>query len=218
MAGAAFMVASATCAVIAGLTVVNGAPGGASHGAALSDSLERWAAGAREGLRAIPAVRQARERDQLVRRRSSCLREMPTLIDVLTLGLSAGLSFDASLALYCDRYQTELSQAFSEAMLSWRMGVMSRESALDAMAGELGVDALARFATVVGESLEFGSPLASALEVQAKAIRDEQRAQVEEEIEKAPVKMLIPLGVLVVPAMLLAILGPLLASAASFGR
>ena len=40
----------------------------------------------------------------------------------------------------------------------------------------------------------------------------------EEEIEKAPVKMLVPLGVLVVPAMLLAILGPLLASAASFGR
>ena len=74
MAGAAFMVASATCAVIAGLTVVNGAPGGASHGAALSDSLERWAAGVREGLRAIPAVRQARERDQRVRRRSSCLR------------------------------------------------------------------------------------------------------------------------------------------------
>ena len=117
---------------------------------------------------------------------------MPTLIDVLTLGLSAGLSFDASLSLYCDRYQTELSQAFSEAMLSWRMGVTSREEALEAMACELGVDALARFATVVGESLDFGSPLASALEVQAKAIRDEQRAQVEEEIEKAPVKMLIP--------------------------
>lgn len=218
MAGVAFMVASASCAVIAGLTVVSGAAGGAAHGAALSDGLERWTTGVREGLRAIPAVRQARDRDQLVRRRSACLREMPTLIDVLTLGLSAGLSFDASLALYCDRYQTELSQAFSEAMLSWRMGVMSREAALDAMAGELGVDALARFAAVVGESLEFGSPLASALEVQAKAIRDEQRAQVEEEIEKAPVKMLVPLGVLVVPAMLLAILGPLLASAASFGR
>jgi tight adherence protein C len=80
------------------------------------------------------------------------------------------------------------------------------------------VDALARFATVVGESLAFGSPLALALEAQARAIRDEQRAQVEEEIEKAPVKMLVPLGVLVVPAMLLAILGPLLASATSFGR
>ena len=35
----------------------------------------------------------------------------------------------------------------------------------------------------------------------------------EEEIEKVPVKMLIPLGTLIVPAMLLAILGPLVAPA-----
>ena len=217
MAGIALIAASASSAVLAGLLVVSGT-GGHVQSAALGAELERCVASAREAIRGIPAVRQARERERLARRRSACLREMPTLIDVLTLGLSAGLSFDASLSLYCDRYQTELSQAFSEAMLSWRMGVTSREEALEAMACELGVDALARFATVVGESLDFGSPLASALEVQAKAIRDEQRAQVEEEIEKAPVKMLIPLGVLVVPAMLLAILGPLLASAASFGR
>jgi tight adherence protein C len=217
MAGIALIAASASSAVLAGLLVVSGT-GGHVQGAALGAGLERCFASAREAIRGIPAVRQARERERLARRRSACLREMPTLIDVLTLGLSAGLSFDASLSLYCDRYQTELSQAFSEAMLSWRMGVTSREEALEAMACELGVDALARFASVVGESLDFGSPLASALEVQAKAIRDEQRAQVEEEIEKAPVKMLVPLGVLVVPAMLLAILGPLLASAASFGR
>ena len=216
MAGIALIAASASSAVLAGLLVVSGT-GGHVQSAALGAELERCVASAREAIQGIPAVRQARERERLARRRSACLREMPTLIDVLTLGLSAGLSFDASLSLYCDRYQTELSQAFSEAMLSWRMGVTSREEALEAMACELGVDALARFATVVGESLDFGSPLASALEVQAKAIRDEQRAQVEEEIEKAPVKMLVPLGVLVVPAMLLAILGPLLASAASFG-
>lgn len=217
MAGIALIAASASSAVLAGLLVVSGT-GGHVQSAALGAELERCVASAREAIQGIPAVRQARERERLARRRSACLREMPTLIDVLTLGLSAGLSFDASLSLYCDRYQTELSQVFSEAMLSWRMGVTSREEALEAMACELGVDALARFATVVGESLDFGSPLASALEVQAKAIRDEQRAQVEEEIEKAPVKMLVPLGVLVVPAMLLAILGPLLASAASFGR
>lgn len=217
MAGIALIAASASSAVLAGLLVVSGT-GGHVQSAALGAELERCVASAREAIQGIPAVRQARERERLARRRSACLREMPTLIDVLTLGLSAGLSFDASLSLYCDRYQTELSQAFSEAMLSWRMGVTSREEALEAMACELGVDALARFATVVGESLDFGSPLASALEVQAKAIRDERRAQVEEEIEKAPVKMLVPLGVLVVPAMLLAILGPLLASAASFGR
>ena len=144
---------------------------------------------------------------------------MPTLIDVLTLGLSAGLSFDASLSLYCDRYQTELSQAFSEAMLSWRMGVTSRGGwTPKRWPASWGLTRWRALPRSWESRVDFGSPLASALEVQAKAIRDEQRAQVEEEIEKAPVKMLVPLGVLVVPAMLLAILGPLLASAASFGR
>ncbi len=44
-------------------------------------------------------------------------------------------------------------------------------------------------------------------------MRRDRRLQVEEEIERVPVKMLLPLGVLVVPAMLLAVLGPLMAQA-----
>ena len=58
-----------------------------------------------------------------------------------------------------------------------------------------------------------GSPLAGVLEHQAESIRAEQQANIEEEIERMPVKMLIPLGTLIVPAMLLAILGPLLGPA-----
>ena len=64
------------------------------------------------------------------------------------------------------------------------------------------------------EALAFGSPLASVLEAQGKLLRDEERLAAEERIEKVPIKMLIPLGTLVVPAMLLAILGPLLGSQA----
>ena len=86
------------------------------------------------------------------------------------------------------------------------------EEALRLLADELGLAALSRFATVVSEALAFGSPLSEALERQARVIRDEQRAQVEEEIERVPVKMLVPLGTLIVPAMFLAILGPLLGS------
>ena len=102
-------------------------------------------------------------------------------------------------------------------MLSWRIGARTREEALALLADELGVTALGRFATVVAEALAFGSPLAEALERQAQVMREEQRAQVEEAIEKVPVKMLVPLGTLIVPAMFLAILGPLLGSALVVG-
>ncbi len=142
---------------------------------------------------------------------------MPTLLDVLTLGLSSGLSFDASLELYCERYDDELAAALAEAQLSWRLGAESRQDALSRVASELGVASLESFAATVSQALEFGSPLAAALERQSQALRDEQRSQVEEAIERVPVKMLVPLGTLVVPAMLLAILGPLVGSSSLFG-
>lgn len=151
------------------------------------------------------------------REKRECLAQMPVMIDVVVLGLSAGLSFDSSLELYCSRYGDALSRELGHALLSWRMGAETRGEALERAASSLGAPQLARFGSVVCESLAFGSPLAETLERQAQVMRDEQRSFVEEEIERAPVKMLVPLGTLIVPAMLLAILGPLLGSALVMG-
>ena len=170
-----------------------------------------------EGVGALGPVRGLREGEARAHLRAACLSELPVMIDVVTLGLSAGLSFDASLELYCVRYDTELSRALFEAMLSWRMGVRSREEALWELADRVGVVALGRFASVVGEALSLGAPLSDTLACQAQVIRDEQRSQVEEQIERVPVKMLVPLGVLIVPAMFLAILGPLVGSTVMVG-
>ena len=48
------------------------------------------------------------------------------------------------------------------------------------------------------------------LAAQSREIRAAHRAAVEREIERAPVKLLIPTGTLILPALLLSILGPLL--------
>lgn len=156
------------------------------------------------------SVRKSRLRSG---RRARMARDMPVFLDILNLGLSAGLSFDSSLELYCMRYETELATLLRDALLSWQMGVCGRGEALEALARDVDMPAMARFAATVSEALAFGTPLSEALGRQAQVIRDEQRAQVEEQIEHIPVKMLIPLGTLIVPAMLLAILGPLLAPA-----
>lgn len=155
-------------------------------------------------------LRCIKERADLVRGRDECLRQMPVMLDVVTLGLSAGLSFESALELYCKRYESLLARELRSAMLSWRMGTATREEAIGRVAARFDVASLDRFAAVVSQALAFGSPLAATLERQAQTIREEQRAQMEEMIEQVPVKMLIPLGTLIVPAMLLAILGPLL--------
>ena len=157
----------------------------------------------------LPSMPLGRRQD----RRVSVTRDMPVFLDIVTLGISAGLSLDASLELYCDRYDTSLAHLLSQSMLGWRMGMHGRGDALQLMADDMDIPAMSRFAAAVNDALAFGTPLADALERQAQVIRDEERSQIEEEIERVPVRMLIPLGVLIVPAMLLSILGPLLGPA-----
>ena len=161
-------------------------------------------------IRGVRGHRRVSLRAKLEFTRKSCLREMPEMIDILILGLSSGLSFDSALDLYCLRESGELSKELSNAHMTWKLGATTREEALNQMASRVGVPSLKSFATVVNEALTFGTPLAEILDRQASVLRDEQRSLLETEIE-----MLIPLGTLIVPAMLLAILGPLLGPAFS---
>lgn len=164
-------------------------------------------------LAGLPAVRRARQREAGARVTAACERQMPEMLDILALGLSAGLSFDASLELYCEKRDTELAGELHVAMRGWQMGLMGRREGLEEMARRVSAPSLVRFCAAVCEALSFGAPLAQTLERQADAIREEQRANVQQRIEEVPVRMLVPLGTLVVPAMLLAILGPLLSAA-----
>lgn len=143
--------------------------------------------------------------------RGRCLDELPEMMDVIVLGLSAGLSFDASLCIYCERYETMLAERMRTAMRSWQLGFRSRREALDETAASMGVGSFTTFVNTVSEALAFGAPLAAALMEQADAVRERRRSDLEEQIEKTPVKMVVPIGTLILPAMLLSITGPLAA-------
>lgn len=138
------------------------------------------------------------------------LGEVSEMIDVVRLGLSAGLSFDAALEIFCAHRSTPLAKRLDRARLSWQMGMGSREDELLGAARDLDVRALETFAVAVGQALALGAPLAESLAAQGREIRAAHRAAVEREIERAPVKLLIPTGTLILPALLLSILGPLL--------
>lgn len=147
------------------------------------------------------------------RSRGIGMGEVAEMTDIVRLGLSAGLSFDASLSLYCEGRSGELAQLMEKALFCWQVGVTSRDEALDRVAQDAGVRALGSFAAAVSQALELGAPLAETLEGQGREMRAAHRAYVEREIERAPVKLLIPTGTLILPALLLSIVGPLLAAA-----
>lgn len=140
------------------------------------------------------------------------LGEVAEMVDVVRLGLSAGLSFDASLGMYCEQAPGPLALSMARACLSWQMGMETREEGLSAVARETGVRQLESFSAAVAQAHELGAPLVDTLARQAREMRAAHRAAVERRIEQAPVKMLIPTGTLILPALLLSIVGPLLAA------
>ena len=141
------------------------------------------------------------------------LGDVAEMVDIVQLGLSAGLSFDAALELYCSGRSGRLPSELARAELMWRVGVLTRERALMEVARVSGVDALESFAVSVAQAVSLGAPLGEALARQSRDIKGARRAEVERRIERAPIRLLVPTGALVLPALLISIMGPLMAAA-----
>lgn len=146
-----------------------------------------------------------------IARRSSILeRHLSEALEVMCLGLRAGLSFERSLELYCERFSGHLSYELANAQQMWRTGLLSREAALRNLASTYDSQLFSRVVDSIVRSLRFGSPLASNLESLAQEARRAHRARVEERVMKAPVKMMMPVGLLILPSMLLLVMGPIM--------
>lgn len=151
------------------------------------------------------ALRRLRDRRAL-----ELERGLPEMLEVVALGLRSGLSFDRSFQLFADHFPSTFAQACRSAQRSWSLGLLTRDEALRGLSGSYDSDQLARAVGRISRSLRFGSSLAPDLEAAAAEARARRRAKVEERVAKAPVKMMVPTGVFILPAMLLLVLGPIL--------
>jgi tight adherence protein C len=132
------------------------------------------------------------------------------MLEVVALGLRSGLTFDRSFALYGEHFDNDFAQSCARAHRSWALGLVSREEALRELASSYGCEQLSRVVDSVVRSLRFGSSLTGILEEAAAQSRAEWRTALEERVAKAPVKMMLPTGTLILPAMLLLVMGPIL--------
>lgn len=144
------------------------------------------------------------------RRADELERSLSEMLEVVALGLRSGLTFDRSFYLYGTYFDSALARACTRAQQRWTLGLMTREEALRDFAASYDSTVLARVVENVIRSLRFGSSLSESFEVAASDSRAAHRAQIEERVAKAPVKMMIPTGTLILPAMLLLVLGPVL--------
>lgn len=145
--------------------------------------------------------KQIRTRQQAIRRR------LPELLDLLVVSVEAGLSFDAAMRKICDRMDGPLPLEGRRMLDDVRMG-MTRKQALQAMAKRCEVQEVSLFVTSIIQAERLGSNIGNTLKVQADNVRERHRQWVKAMALKAPVKIVLPLVLLILPAIFIVALGP----------
>ncbi len=144
---------------------------------------------------------------KITRRQKEVRKAMPDALDLLTICVEAGLGFDAAMSKVSEKWQTELSLAFARAIREIQLGKMRREALRD-MADRIGLPEMTSFVAAVIQSEMLGVSMAKVLRIQSDQMRIKRRQLAEEEAHKAPIKMLIPMGLLIFPSLMIVLLTP----------
>ena len=142
-----------------------------------------------------------------LRRQALIQSVLPDALDMLTVCVEAGLGFDAALAQVAGATPGPLAAEFTRALQEMQIG-KTRAQALRAMSERTTVTQLRAFVSALAQSGEMGIPLAQVLRGQAKEMRVRRRQRAEERAQKVPVKILFPLIVCLLPALLVVVVGP----------
>jgi tight adherence protein C len=148
----------------------------------------------------------------LLARRAAALsrgaaEEVPTLIDLVSVCVTAGLSPPVALERAAESVRGPLRQSLERARREVALGDSWR-TALRGAADGMDLRDMRRLAAALERGQRLGAPLADQLRRLARDVRDERRARAEERARRAPVLMLFPLVFLILPAFVLAAVIP----------
>ncbi len=138
-------------------------------------------------------------------------RGMPELIDLLVVTVEAGLSLSASLQIAGERMKGPLGDELRILLQEQRMG-LSPVQGLENMVARCPTPAVESFARAMVQGQVLGVSVGQILRNLAVEMRKRRRAQVEQQAQKAPIKMLFPLVFMIFPALFVVILGPAVVS------
>jgi tight adherence protein C len=140
-------------------------------------------------------------------RRKEIEDAIPDAIDLLTICLDAGLSFDAALLRIAEKVEGPLHDELVVMLSDIRYG-RPRAEAMVAMAERLEVDDMTAFVNAVIQSQKLGVALGDTVRIQAAEIRRRRRQAAEEKAAQASLKMLFPMVGCIFPTLFIVLMGP----------
>ncbi|HLY31740.1 MAG TPA: type II secretion system F family protein, partial [Ktedonobacterales bacterium] len=146
-------------------------------------------------------------RSRIDERKLLITNALPDVIDLLTVSVEAGLSFDQAAYYIATKSNTLLAQEFDRFLREKNIGV-SNTQALRNLVERTGVEDLSAFVGALIQAEETGTRLGWVLRIQAAEMRVRRRQRAQALAQQAPVKMIFPLVLLIFPPILIVVLGP----------
>jgi len=146
---------------------------------------------------------------KIVLRQKEIEKNLPDVLDLLTVSIEAGLSFDGAIAKLVEKMSGVLVEEFSFVLKEMRVGVSKRD-AFKSLIERVPVPSLVTFVGSIIQADQLGVSIGNVLRIQSSLVRQKRRQRTQENAMKAPVKMLIPMIIFILPTIFIVILGPVL--------
>lgn len=143
-------------------------------------------------------------------RQRAIVNMLPDVLDLLMVCVEAGLGFDAAVARVAEQEDLTRSPLHQELMrmhLEVRAG-RPREEALRGLGERCGVQDVRSMVSAFVQSDRLGTPLGRTLRVHAESARIQRRHRAEERASLAPLKMIFPTVLFLMPAFFLVAMAP----------
>ena len=143
-------------------------------------------------------------------RQKRILKVLSSALEILAVSVEAGLAFDGAIAHVSQRLKGPLSEELRRMFVEFQMG-RQRRQAMNDFAKRIGIPEVDRFVAAVIQAEAMGVPLSKALQDLAFELRTLHRQRAETAARTAPIKMMFPLVLLILPSLFIVILGPTIA-------
>jgi len=146
-------------------------------------------------------------RARVQQRRRRALRDLPVFLDLLRVAVVAGQGIDAAIAHVVPYLLPPLSDEARRLLRQLRLGY-DRDEAFAAFDRRLDIEEAHSLVAAILQAERTGGGIARALASQASYLRGRLRQSAQEEARRAPIKMLFPMALCLLPAMALLLMGP----------
>jgi tight adherence protein C len=146
---------------------------------------------------------------KIKQRSRQALKELPDVLDLLTVSLEAGLGFDSALSKLVAKKGGALCDEFQRCLEEIRLGKTRREALLG-VRERLVLEELKILISSILQAEKLGIGMVQVMRVQSQEVREQRKQRAEEAAMKAPIKMLFPLVLFIFPSLFIVLLGPAL--------